>query len=128
MTFFQAAINAFLGANQADKDVVVTTKPPSTLSMITWNIDGLDDKNLSKRIAFIITELKKIKSDVVLLQEVTGDIAEELDRHLVEYHVIEQGRSSDGYYTCVLLRQTTIYLDEVKTKPFENSRMVLFLL
>ena len=80
--------------------------------MVSWNIDGLDKKNLEKRTAHIIQVLKKIKPDVILLQEVTDQIVESLERHLVDYNIIEQAAGMD-YFTCVLLRTTTIYLDQV---------------
>ena len=56
--------------------LVASTKPPSILSMVTWNIDGLDDKNLGKRTAHVIHIIKKIKPDVILLQEATAQIVE----------------------------------------------------
>ena len=102
--------------------LVATTKPPSTLSMITWNIDGLDVKNLAMRTAHVIHVLKKIKPDVILLQEVTASIVEDLERHLIDYHIIEQGSGMD-YFTCVLLRQTTLYLDKAHTNAFDNTKM-----
>ena len=46
------------------------------MSMVTWNIDGLDEKNLGKRTAHVIHIMKKIKPDVILLQEVTTQIVE----------------------------------------------------
>lgn len=94
--------------------------------MITWNIDGLEEKNLPRRTAFVINELKKIKPDIVFLQEATDMIVEQLERHLIDYHVIEQGGlagGSAGYFTCVLMRRTTIYLDGAQVEPFENSVM-----
>ena len=49
------ALNDFLAQQIPDGEaaagsssgLVATTKPPSILSMITWNIDGLDVKNLA---------------------------------------------------------------------------------
>lgn len=31
------------------REGLLTTKAPSSLTMVSWNIDGLDDKNLQKR-------------------------------------------------------------------------------
>lgn len=126
----ERSINSYLGTNQPEESAAsgaeVTTKPPSNLSLISWNIDGLDEKNQPRRTAFVIQEIKKIKPDVVLLQEATEVIVEEIQRHLMDYHLIEQGGTAaafGGYFTCILLRMTTVYVDDVKTKHFENSQM-----
>jgi len=122
------ALNDFLGqqpppaVEQSGSGLVASTKPPSTLSMVTWNIDGLDEKNLGKRTAHVIHIMKKIKPDVILLQEVTTQIVEDLERHLVDYQIIEQAAGGE-YFTCILLRHTTVYLDKTMAKGFENSRM-----
>ena len=50
-----------------------TTKPRTTLSMVNWNIDGLDEKYLTTRTAHIIMYFKKIKPSVIFLQEVRED-------------------------------------------------------
>ena len=115
------AVNAYF-ASTAPDDVVITTKPPSSLSVITWNIDGLDEKNAERRITYVIQEIRKIKPDVVLLQEVIDAFVEVFERQLVDYHVIEQG-GGGAYFTCTLIRKTTVYLDDVKSKSFSNSKM-----
>ena len=71
MLVFSRMINVFHISG-----LVASTKPPSILSMVTWNIDGLDDKNLKKRTAHVIHIMKKIKPDVILLQEATAQIVE----------------------------------------------------
>ena len=92
--------------------------------MVTWNIDGLDENNLDKRIAHIIQILNKIKPDVIFLQEVTEKILEELilKMHGTDFHIIEQV-SDVHYFTCILLHRTTIHLDKAHYKSFENSTM-----
>ena len=124
----EEAINAFLASNHPDPGLALTTTPPSTLAMISWNIDGLDEKNLPKRAAYVASEIKKLKPDVVLLQEATEMIIEILDKQLgIDYHVIEQQGGAAvaraDYFTCILLRHTTIYLDDARTKMFENTKM-----
>ena len=116
-----AAINAFFASSSPD-DVVISTKPPTTFSLITWNIDGLDEKNAEKRVAYVIHEIKTIKPDVVLLQEVIDAAVEVFERQLVDYHVLEQG-GGGGYFTCTLVRKTTVYIDDVKSRKFSNSQM-----
>ena len=59
---------------------------------------------------------------MVYVQEANNQAVEVFEKDLFEYSVLEQGTGGQ-YYTCVLLRQTTIYLDEVKNKRFGNSTM-----
>jgi tyrosyl-DNA phosphodiesterase 2 len=102
--------------------LVASTKPPTTLSMVTWNIDGLDGNNLGARTAHIIKILNKIKPDVIFLQEVTQKILEDLKMNMIDYHIIEQV-SDVHYFTCILLHRTNIYMEKALTKRFENSTM-----
>ena len=90
--------------------------------MVTWNIDGLNKKNLDARLKHITEQILKLKPDVVYVQEANDEAVEMFERNLIEYHVLEQG-SGCNYFTCILLRQTTIYMDDVKTKSFDNSKM-----
>lgn len=118
----EAAINAHFRQSIPD-GAQITTKPPEIMTLMTWNIDGLDERNLVKRTAFVVDQIKLIKPDVVLLQEVVQETLQRLERGLVEYHVFEQGGGSTGYFTCILLRKTTIYVDEFTSKSFSNSVM-----
>jgi tyrosyl-DNA phosphodiesterase 2 len=105
----------------------VTTKAPDMLSFITWNVDGLDDRNLPKRTSYIIGQIMHLKPDVVFMQEVIDTTVDMFERGLVDYHILQQTSSAYGspmdYYTCVMLRRTTVYLDSAETKPYDNSRM-----
>ena len=41
----------------------------SSFIFLTWNIDGLDDKNIKERTMTVITDIQSNKFDVVFLQE-----------------------------------------------------------
>lgn len=45
-----------------------TTKPPSEFRMISWNIDGLDDRNLKMRTKSVVKILQSQRPDIVFLQ------------------------------------------------------------
>ena len=82
----------------------------------------MNDKNLPKRLRAIANQINQLKPDVVYIQEANEQAVEAFEKDLFEYSVLEQGTGGQ-YYTCILLRQTTIYLDEVKNKLFENTTM-----
>ena len=103
------------------------SKPLSTLSMVNWNIDGLDEKYLTTRTAHIMMLLKKIKPSVIFLQEVREDKLEVFKglRSNYNYQVIEKPQSlyvenplkipkkpGMEYFNCVLLRKDTISVDK----------------
>ena len=106
----------------------LSSKPLTTLSMVNWNIDGLDEKYLTTRTAHIIMYFKKIKPSVIFLQEVREDKLE-IYKSLMsnKYEVIENyqdiyypekfreekpKKPGMQYYTCVLLRKDTISVDK----------------
>jgi len=114
-----------------------TTKPRTTLSMVNWNIDGLDEKYLTTRTAHIIMYFKKIKPSVIFLQEVREDKLE-IFKSLMsnKYEVIENyqdiyypekfrdekpKKPGMQYYTCVLLRKDTISVDKTLNHTYENT-------
>ena len=108
------------------------SKPPTTkpLSMVNWNIDGLNEKYLTTRTAHIMRVLKKIKPSVIFLQEVREDKLEIFNGLRSHYQVIEKSQSlylenprsrsaiptpkkpGMEYFTCVLLRKDTISVDK----------------
>ena len=107
-----------------------TTKPRTTLSMVNWNIDGLNEKYLTTRTAHIMRVLKKIKPSVIFLQEVREDKLEIFNGLRSHYQVIEKSQSlyidhprsrsalptpkkpGMEFFTCVLLRKDTISVDK----------------
>ena len=102
-----------------------TTKPRTTLSMVNWNIDGLNEKYLTTRTAHIMMYLKKFKPSVIFLQEVREDKLEIFKGLRRNYQVIERPQGlylekplkmpkNPGmeYFTCVLLRKDTISVDK----------------
>ena len=104
-----------------------TTKPQTTLSMVNWNIDGLNEKYLTTRTAYIVRYLKTKKPSVIFLQEVREDKLEVFKglRSNYNYQVIEKPQSlyvenplkipkkpGMEYFNCVLLRKDTISVDK----------------
>ena len=53
MCFFSSAMKSLLESG------LVTTKPPDKFRLITWNIDGLEEKNLKKRTKAVLKTIEQ---------------------------------------------------------------------
>ncbi|TRY64053.1 hypothetical protein TCAL_00334 [Tigriopus californicus] len=101
----------------------VTTKAPEKLSLVSWNIDGLDEKNLKARCRAIIQQIEHHALDIVCLQEVIPTTLAYLKDKLPHYLILSDHDKEADYFTAILLRRFTVYLDDFKTIPFLESRM-----
>ncbi|KAK7086708.1 Tyrosyl-DNA phosphodiesterase 2 [Halocaridina rubra] len=111
---FDSKVAAALGGS-------VTTEPPKTFRLVTWNIDGLDERNLKKRTKAVAKILEEEKADIVYLQELVPQTYKYLEDHLPQFHFIVG--SIDNYFTATLLRRTTVYYDSHNVLPFNNTCM-----
>lgn len=98
------------------------------MKFITWNLDGLDDKNLKKRTRAVIKLIQKHEPDIVFFQEVIMETCEYFERKLPEYKCIrgtlgEFGSSEGHYFTLTLLRVFTIFYDRHYIVDFPGSCM-----
>ena len=94
--------------------------------MVNWNIDGLNEKYLTTRTAYMMNYLKKIKPSVLFLQEVREDKLEIYKGLRSNYHFIEPVENPQAiyyparptkiagmeYFNCVFLRKDTISVDK----------------
>ncbi|XP_028835928.1 tyrosyl-DNA phosphodiesterase 2 isoform X1 [Denticeps clupeoides] len=94
---------------------------PSSLTVLTWNIDGLDVEDLRERVSKLLSYLRKVKSDVVLLQELIPPYLEILQQVLPDYEFL-QG-NTDGYFTGVLLRKSRVQLQQSSIVNFPTTEM-----
>ena len=119
--------------NTEDKSVekgletgLLTVSAPSHLTFVTWNIDGLDQKNLKRRTRAVITTLETLAADVVFLQEVIPETFSYIESKLTNYQCI--AAKQENYFVATLLRKGRVYLDKYKVIDFESSRMYRHLL
>ena len=100
-------------------------KSVDDLVIVSWNIDGLDEKYLEARTEAVIGYLKELKPAVVFLQEVVEEskivLRGALDR---DYQFIDGGRESGcGYFTVTLVDRTLVKLDSFQVIQFPGSKM-----
>jgi len=53
------------------RGLIETHEPPPRLVFLTWNIDGLEERNLKRRMAAVVELIRGSEPDVVFLQEVS---------------------------------------------------------
>ncbi|XP_042866505.1 tyrosyl-DNA phosphodiesterase 2-like isoform X2 [Penaeus japonicus] len=112
---FDSNMVSMLSANCATKE------PPKNFRLITWNVDGLDEKNLKKRTKTVAKIIESEKADIVFLQELIPETYSYLEDLLPQFVFIAGG--SREYFTATLLRRTTVYFDGHNLIQFQNSVM-----
>ena len=98
-----------------------TTRAPETLTVVSWNIDGLSHKNLKARTRAVCAIIQDNGINVVFLQEVVKDSLALIKELLPEYQCLCE--ENDQYFNAVLLRRFTIYVDGFEYQPFSSSMM-----
>lgn len=96
---------------------------PELLKFISWNIDGIDDKNLLLRTKAVAAYIEKYEADVVFLQEVVPTSAKVLEKALQKYRLILGNPQGEGYFTVVLLKKDTVCYKSDTVFGFSNTSM-----
>lgn len=99
---------------------------PYRIRLLSWNIDGLDRRNLQSRTLGVCDTINKEDPDVVFLQEVVPDSAEIIQEKCPLYHMIPG--NDEGYFVAVMLKTGSTQVEETKILPFPNTVMMRNLL
>ncbi|XP_076735223.1 tyrosyl-DNA phosphodiesterase 2-like isoform X1 [Maylandia zebra] len=91
------------------------------LSLITWNVDGLDVENLPERARGLVKYLNLYKPDVVFLQELIDPYVHFLKKRFVSYLMIEG--AEEGYFTGMLLKKSRVTFVESEIVPYRTTKM-----
>lgn len=94
---------------------------PNKLSLLTWNVDGLDMEDVKERFQHLIGYLIECHPDVVLLQEVIPPLLKALKEVLKPYHVLQGNKK--GYFTVILLRKSRVQLLESSIVNYPTTNM-----
>ena len=96
-------------------------------TFLTWNIDGLDDKNITERTMDVINTIRRKMFDVVFLQEVISETYSLSELHLSEDYYMTENKSklSDDqwYFTVTLIKRFRLVTINMNSIPFTNSTM-----
>ncbi|XP_062266375.1 tyrosyl-DNA phosphodiesterase 2 [Platichthys flesus] len=109
------------------KDSPASSRKPSEedngkLSVISWNVDGLDTDNLGERARGLCSFLALYTPDVVLLQELIPPYVQYLKKRAVSYLIIEGGE--EGYFTGMMLKRSRVKLVESETVTYPTTQMM----
>jgi len=101
---------------------------PHELTMVSWNIDGIDEQNRSTRMNAALVVIARINPEVIFLQEMVDEMMGPM-KALLEpmYRVIssrpEGSRQKDLPYYCVTLVSRNIEVLAAEIIPFDNTQM-----
>lgn len=104
----------------------MTTQAPQKLIMISWNIDGLEEKSLQKRTEAVVKTIREVAADIVFLQEVIPETFSFIQTQLTNYECI--AAKDDNYFVATLLRKGRVYMDRYKVIDYPTTRMYRHLL
>lgn len=96
------------------------------LSLISWNVDGLDTVNLAERARGLCSFLVLYTPDVVFLQELIPPYVLYLKKRAVSYLIIEGGE--DGYFTGMMLKKSRVKFLESEIVKYPTTQMMRNLL
>uniref|UniRef100_A0A3Q1GVB2 Tyrosyl-DNA phosphodiesterase 2 n=1 Tax=Acanthochromis polyacanthus TaxID=80966 RepID=A0A3Q1GVB2_9TELE len=99
----------------------------SRLSLITWNVDGLDGEEQPERARGLCSCLTSHSPDVVLLQEMIQPYIRFLHKRLTATYTFIQG-GDEGYFTVMLLKKSRVSLLDSQIVEYPNTRMMRNLL
>ncbi|XP_045070753.1 tyrosyl-DNA phosphodiesterase 2 isoform X1 [Coregonus clupeaformis] len=104
-----------------DEDKRKKKGDPNKLTLLTWNIDGLDLDDIKERLSRLLDYLIEYHPDIVLLQEVISPIYQVLQQVLKPYHVLPG--SDRSYFTAILLRKSRVQLLESSIVNYPTTKM-----
>ncbi|XP_010883556.2 tyrosyl-DNA phosphodiesterase 2 isoform X2 [Esox lucius] len=104
-----------------DEDKPKNKGDPNKLSLLTWNIDGLDMDDIKERCSKLLDYIIKYHPDIVLLQEVISPTYQVLQQVLKPYHVLPG--SDKSYFTAILLRKSRVQLLGSSIVNYPNTKM-----
>uniref|UniRef100_A0A671SB21 Tyrosyl-DNA phosphodiesterase 2 n=1 Tax=Sinocyclocheilus anshuiensis TaxID=1608454 RepID=A0A671SB21_9TELE len=93
----------------------------SHLTLICWNIDGLDPDNVFERAKGLLSHLGKYRADVVLLQELVP-VSWKILKNIMKDYQFLQG-SEDGYFTGILLRKDRVQFLQSNIVKYPTTEM-----
>ncbi|XP_033125743.1 tyrosyl-DNA phosphodiesterase 2-like [Anneissia japonica] len=95
------------------------------IKLVTWNIDGLDDKDLMHRTKAVCSTIERLDPDIVFLQEVIVDTASYIEKRCQRYKVLKT--SNTAYFTAMMFKKSSVTILSNSVQPFENTTMMRML-
>ncbi|KAK1804945.1 hypothetical protein P4O66_019312 [Electrophorus voltai] len=96
------------------------------LSLVSWNVDGLDTLSLVERARGLCSYLTLYTPDVVFLQELIPSYAQYIKKRAVSYVFVEG--NEDGYFIGILLKKSRVKLHKHEIISYPTTQMMRNLL
>eukprot|EP00794_Sanderia_malayensis_P011948 gene11948-13184_t len=124
----QSALNDFFEHGLPEhRDVVEAGASNDHIKMITWNIDGLDERDFNMRMMAVIVKINTLQPEIVYLQEVLQISLQCIRMMCKGYTVHHHARA--GYFCATLIKQTTrLEFISKKILEYPGSTMGRYLL
>ncbi|KAL3124663.1 hypothetical protein niasHT_009250 [Heterodera trifolii] len=100
-----------------------TSKFPAELTLITWNVDGTDGRNLNKRFYAVLYIIARTNPEVIFLQEMTRPLMPQLNELMAPMYNIVVSDLYNPDYFCVTLISKNIKINHSEVIRFPNTQM-----
>lgn len=118
-----SSVEIDLTSNSSDEEND-TLDSPEEFALITWNIDGLDEKNRVLRTEAACQMMKSMNIDIFFLQEVVPETESIINKMMFGYKFISGNNTGENrYYTLTGLREDTVKLLSSRVVEFDETRM-----
>ena len=105
------------------KSRMFSTKAPNRLTLISLNIDGLEQRNLKKRTEAVVQTIKESSADIVFLQGVQTQTLSRLQSSLPNYEFF---RAQDpDYFVVTLLKIESVKYRRYNARALSMGRHLL---
>ncbi|KAL7074511.1 hypothetical protein ACQ4LE_006321 [Meloidogyne hapla] len=95
---------------------------PSELTLLSWNVDGLDDRQREKRFTAALYIIAKTNPEVIFLQEMVEPLMPQLNGLMSSMYNTFIQKPNCGYF-CIILVSKNIKIIKDEFIPFENTTM-----
>ncbi|CAK5076421.1 unnamed protein product [Meloidogyne enterolobii] len=95
---------------------------PSELTLLSWNVDGLDDRQREKRFTAALYIIAKTNPEVIFLQEMVEPLMPQLNGLMSPMYNTFIQKPNCGYF-CITLVSKNIKIIKDEFIPFDNTTM-----
>lgn len=96
---------------------------PPSLTLLSWNIDGLSRNNIRIRTPSILQTIKTERPDIIFLQEVLSGNGKFLQDNLSKKYDCIEGKIINYYYNMTLLKRKRVQYVDHYTIKFSSTKM-----
>ena len=95
----------------------------STLKLLTWNIDGLDSRNIDERTLAVCEKVRELQPDVLFIQEVIPHSWKILTSSLTQYQHFCKNNKLRYFHIISVRKDTLEVVGDKKIMDFPGTKM-----